>query len=473
MNRSSTTLNWRRELLLASMAGMETSWLAGWTVILLESGKAAGLVTAWFSTFALYLVAAATARTLMRRRTPRSDWIIGGLALVSALIFINLNVYPDISLFNPRWLGTLVGNIASGFEKWPRELTALFIGFFIWFRGLRLPRRYAGMRTMMQHVQIGLAVVVGLSIMSTQFLVNVGGVVVAFFAASLLALALTRIEETARTEGGAASPFGRKWLMTLGAALLAVGIIALIGRSLFTVETVRVLLRTVVVVAVAILSAFVLLVGVLVQYLLFPLIARLLGGRISEEMLKLNQLEPLKRPEAEQPLRWLVNPELLNALRVVGLFLLSMIVLWLVIRSFRRWRVRPETAGGIRETVRPTGSLADDVLSYLRDRWQRLRELADLRRLFQLRGAGSIRAIYANLLVLMAAADHPRPAGQTPYEFEPTIEQVLPAREGEVSAITDAYVRARYGEQDVGEAELQALRQAWRRVRTDGEKLIS
>jgi len=160
-------------------------------------------------------------------------------------------------------------------------------------------------------------------------------------------------------------------------------------------------------------------------------------------------------------------------LRVVGLFLLVMIALWLVVRSFRRWRSLPETAGGTRETARPDSSLADDVLGYLRDRWQRLREMADIRRLLQLRGAGSVRAIYANLLTLMAAADHPRQAGQTPYEFEPTAEEVLPAREAEVNAITNAYVRARYGEQDVSDDELQGLREAWQRVRADGEKLIA
>jgi len=465
--------NWRRELLLLSMTGMEVSWLAGWAVILLGAGQTAGLVTAWLSTFAVYLIAVTTARTLIRRRTRRSDWIIAGLVLVSTLIFINLNLYPGTSPFDPRWLRTLVSNIVSGLQRWPRELTALLFGFFIWVRGLRLPRRHVGIRTITQQVQIGLVVIVALAIAASKFPVHVGGVVVAYFAAGLLALALTRIEETAHTEGGAASPFGRKWLVTLAAALLVVGLIALIGSSLFTVETVRTLLRPLAVAAAAVVSALAVLLGLLAQYLLFPILMRLLGGRLPAELVQPIATPAPGRPEqAEGAAHPLLSPEFLNALRIATLFFVSLIALWLVIHSFRRWRTLRETAGGTRETARPAGSLADDMLDYLRDRWRRLRELADIRRLLQLRGTGSIRALYANLLTLMAAADHPRPAGQTPYEFEPTIETVLPAREAEISAITDAYVRARYGEQEVSDEELRDLRDAWQQVQANGEKLL-
>lgn len=471
-NLSDARLNWRRELLLLSMAGMEVSWLAGWTVILLDATRTAGLTTAWISTFVVYVLATSTARTLIRRRTRRSDQIIGGLVLVSTLVYLKFNLYPAIGLFDPGWLGTLARNIASGLQKWPRELTGLLIGFFIWFRGLRLPRRHIGTRTMLQHLQIGLMIMVVLAIAATGFPVSIGGAVAAYFAAGLLSLALTRIEETARAEEGAVSPFGRKWLMTLIAALLVVGMAALIGRHILTVEMLRTLLRPLAIATAVVFTAFALLLSVLVQYLLFPLIVRILGDRIPLEDLNLQPPEPLQQAEGEGAARVLLSPALLNALRVVGLFLLTLIALWLVVRSFRRWRVLYQTDGGIRETAMPAGSLADDVMAYLRDQWRRLRDLADLRRLLQLRGVSSVRAIYANLLMLMAAANHPRRAGQTPYEFEPTVDEVLPAREAEIHIITAAYVRARYGGLEPSDEELRKLRRAWRRIQADGEKLL-
>ena len=83
-----------------------------------------------------------------------------------------------------------------------------------------------------------------------------------------------------------------------------------------------------------------------------------------------------------------------------------------------------------------------------------------------------MRAIYANLLALMAAADHPRQPAQTPYEYEPGVEALLPARQAEISALTEAFVRARYGEVEVDAQELARLQEAWERIRVDGQELL-
>ncbi|MBS1252596.1 MAG: hypothetical protein MAG451_01637 [Anaerolineales bacterium] len=477
---SLANFNWRRELLVVSVAAMEVTWLAGWIRILLGVDETAGIVTVWLSTIVLYFVAMTTARMLIQRPTPRLDWIIGGLVFVSTLAFVNLNLYPQFSLFNPRWLATLIGNITGGFQTWPREITGVFIGFFIWFRGLRLPRqRVAGIRTTWRRVKVGLVMMVALAVAAIEFPIDAGGIILTYFAVSLSALALSRIEETARADMGAASPFGRKWLMTLAAALLVVGVMALIATNIVTVEMLRTVLRPLTLVAETVLSAVAILAGLLAQYVLFPifmaLFKRFFPEGLDMEFLQefQQQQESLQEPEVGRGERVLPSAEFLNALRVVGLTLLVLIVLWFVIHSFRRWRRARETAGGVRETARPAGSLAGDMLGYVRDQWQRLREAADLRRLLQRRGAGSVRAIYANLLTLLAAAGHRRRAGQTPYEFEPTAEQVLPAHETEIGTITEAYVRARYGEWDIDDEELRRLRSAWRQVRAGGDELGS
>lgn len=472
--------NWRRELLLLAAAAMEASWLAGWTVVLLADGGnrlSSGALTAWLSVFGLYLLATTTARTLAQRPTRYVDWILGALVVSSTSVFVNLNLYPQLFLLNPRWLGEFVGNIVGGPRSWPLELTAVLIGFFAWFRGMRLRGRYLGVRTMMRQLQIGLAIIVALAVASTRTPVNVNGIVVAFFATSLLALALTRLEETARTVAGAASRFGRKWVVTLAVALLVIAVLALIGSQIVTVDTIRTLLRPVALVIQLVLGAIAVLVGLLGQYVLFPLLLRLLTGLFGEG-LALEALEPLQQEQATEPIQGeraqslLTDPTFLNALRVVGLALLALILLWLVVRSFRRWRRTYTTAGGARETATADGSLAGDVASYLRDQWRRLREAADFGRMLRLRNAGSIRAIYTNMLTLMAVARRPRQLGQTPYEYEPVVTGALPEQRAEVEAITDAYVRARYGEQDIDPAEFEQLRDAWQRVRDQEHRLI-
>lgn len=468
--------NWRRELLLISMAAMEVTWLSGWIKILIGVDQTASLTTIWLSTLAIYLLAMITARSLIQRPTPRIDWIIGGLILISTLIFLNLNLYPTVSLFNPRWFSLLVGNVTSGFQTWPREITTLFVGFFLWFRGLRLPqRRHSRIRASWGQVKIGLFMITALAVAAMEYPLNPGGIIATFFATSLLTLALTRIEETSRAQVGSASPFGRQWLTTLVAALFVVGVLGLIVANILSVDAIRTLLRPAALAIEAVLSAIAILAGLVAQYVLFPIVAAIFN-RLFPEGLSMEFLEQFQQPEAGEAPQFeqgglLPSPEVLNALRVFGLTVLTLIVLWLVIRSFRRWRRARETAGGVHDTATPTGSLAGDVLDYLRDQWARLRE-TDLRRLLGMRGTSSIRAIYANLLTLMAAADRPRRTGQTPYEFEPTAEELMPAHESDISHITEAYVRARYGEQDVDDDELETLRAGWQRIRVAGEQAV-
>ncbi|MFQ6058863.1 MAG: DUF4129 domain-containing protein [Anaerolineae bacterium] len=60
---------------------------------------------------------------------------------------------------------------------------------------------------------------------------------------------------------------------------------------------------------------------------------------------------------------------------------------------------------------------------------------------------------------------YPRPEGTTPYEYVTTLCQALPGREGEVAAITEAYVRVCYGEVPTTEDELRRVKEWWERVR--------
>jgi hypothetical protein len=71
----------------------------------------------------------------------------------------------------------------------------------------------------------------------------------------------------------------------------------------------------------------------------------------------------------------------------------------------------------------------------------------------------------------MDALEHPRQPEQTPYEFEPVASSVLPDCQLEIEEITEAFVHARYGETEVSAENLARLRQAWERVREDGEEL--
>jgi hypothetical protein len=330
---------------------------------------------------------------------------------------------------------------------------------------------------MARHFQIGVLIMVGALLVTLGVPAQITDLVIAYFGFGLLAIALTRIEEVAHAESGGVAPFNLKWVATLATTLVVAGLIVLLVSQVITVGTVRWLLRPFATLLNVVLFLGIMLITTLVMQVL-PLLQWLLGDISLDKMEKaMQELQDLTSPAQELeevPETPLLSPQIQEALWVSFVVLVLLVVLWLVVRSFRRWRMREyATPGGVRETVDAEATLAEDLADYLREQWRRLREL-DLRRFFQRLGQemGSVRAIYASLLALLAAADHPRQPEQTPYEFQPVAEEALPTRKTDLAAITEAYVRARYGELETSPEELARLQEAWQRVRTDGQELL-
>jgi hypothetical protein len=82
------------------------------------------------------------------------------------------------------------------------------------------------------------------------------------------------------------------------------------------------------------------------------------------------------------------------------------------------------------------------------------------------------REIYASLQRLAAWKGAPRDEAETPYEYERTLDKTWPEAKRDVLFITEAYIRAHYGELEIPAGELDALRAAWQRIlkQTEGEE---
>ncbi len=57
-----------------------------------------------------------------------------------------------------------------------------------------------------------------------------------------------------------------------------------------------------------------------------------------------------------------------------------------------------------------------------------------------------------------------RSPSETPYEYLAALAELWPSNRADARLITEAYIKVRYGEVPETEAELQAIRQAWRRL---------
>jgi hypothetical protein len=83
--------------------------------------------------------------------------------------------------------------------------------------------------------------------------------------------------------------------------------------------------------------------------------------------------------------------------------------------------------------------------------------------------AARIRRIYADLLSLSGRLGRPRPAGRTPLEHLPQLQDLFTDQAGELERITSAYLRVRYGEAPESIQEVREIESAWRSIQAEGE----
>jgi hypothetical protein len=78
------------------------------------------------------------------------------------------------------------------------------------------------------------------------------------------------------------------------------------------------------------------------------------------------------------------------------------------------------------------------------------------------RTAASIRQLYRQMSIMAGDHGYPRSQSETPYEYLQTLYQAWPEDTDKVNRITEAYVRAHYGELPDDPSELGELAEAWK-----------
>ncbi len=87
---------------------------------------------------------------------------------------------------------------------------------------------------------------------------------------------------------------------------------------------------------------------------------------------------------------------------------------------------------------------------------------------FNLRQADPRRRILAYYLNILRRAEKVGPArrvDQTPYEYEPELEQTVPEAHNEVQQLTEAFVLARYSQASFDQPQAAAVKQQWQRIK--------
>jgi Domain of unknown function (DUF4129) len=468
-----------RLVLTFGLTAMDLCWVYPWSVLLgvwADPSHGAPLLSA-VSVFALVFLAALTAQVLGRRAlTSRAARVSGGaLALVAAIVAVRVDQYP--SAVGLEWFGALVGAAAVAIGQLTAPVLAFAVALYLWWRGVRLGQQtpsFAEVDSAFRWgigrlVAFGLVMAIlsrpgalpGIEAQTTPF-------VVGFFFISLLSLALGRLESL-RTRRRALS-INTQWFGVLVLVAGAVVLVALVVGQILSFDLLGVVTRPV--------------FDVLGQVLLLALYAIVIPLAYVIEwliylVLSLIQTDPSRLPpELPQPsavnnllerfFSQLVPPEVLLALKAAGAAVVLGIALLIVARTLSRWR--PSSAD-----AEVTNEERDSVWNGAR---MRALLLAWLKRLLRRGGRGdaalgspfspamafgstvhlsSVRAVYVELLRLGASAGARREVATTPMEHARALTRALDPDQN-VTDLTEAYHRARYGELDASTAEVAGLR---------------
>jgi hypothetical protein len=458
---------WRRWLLLLTILAMDATWLAPWAMLL--TGVRQGLSPG--GVFVLLTVALLATRGLAASRLALGlqQAAAGVLAILAGLGLTRVILYGGYPLPGLAWLPAWLGDLAALRSAGLGGLVLTAVALYAWGRAISLVQRLPAAEAVGYDFRVGIVAwfwfhLIGLFVgadapLAWLFL---------FFALGLLAIGLARVEEAQSNRGAVRSAFTPSWALLLaGGSLGAVGV-GLLATLVFSRTLVAAIWRA--------LSP----VGVLLRWVLYGvvwlvfLVAEPLINLVYRTLVSSEQGPPRiaapPAPTSPLPVPGPTGlPAPVRAILWMAVGLVALAIVALVVTGLQRREAEQDAEAGREALSEPTGGEGTDLGAALRRLRRRLgQRLAGLGpRAYAL---GSVRQIYASLLRLASQQGVPREEAETPYEFRRRLDGAWPAVQEQVEALTEAYVRVRYGGRRIGGRELEALRIAWERLREKVEQ---
>ena len=447
---------------------VEVSWLVPWYLGVIEISYTTTALRASLVLGGIMLEAYLVTRLAenLRLRRGLQQILIAGLFLMNIALATRLLLDPE----TPNNLKGLI-NLDPG------PVLVVLAGAWLWWRGITLAQSTISPRTAWSRFWFGIW-------MHVAFLLVVARVArlrpnsipfIIFLTAGLLALIVSRVASINLFHGSTRNPFGKGWVAAISTTVSGSILLAALFASLLTGQFKPVLeqltgaLRWLVQGIIFIVS----IPGLILAYILAPLFeafqALLQRSSLPASSATPNViLTPVAPPNIPQPAEPVMIPPWVVTLLFWALVLFITAAIFGRLRNPAFWRSadnleEPEATFGWDEIWR---KLRQNARQQMVEAVERVRALSP-RKAIQ---AAYIRRIYADLMELMNAIEKPRPAGVTPLEFLPAIQQQLAGVNSDLELITQMYVRVRYGEFLESTAEISILEQAWQRVSAEGER---
>ena len=301
-----------------------------------------------------------------------------------------------------------------------------------------------------------------------------------YIGGGLAGVALGQVNDASRRRGGRPLPFGLTWHagLLLGAAVVAVlgvgvGWVLSSSAAWSAAEAAARLLAGTARVLASILAPVVEAIFRIVGPIFDALVRMLQSWLEGAAEVEITVPQPMAPPVGEGVEAEGANQGLAQlgvALRLMATVLGAALLLWMAIRTTRR-ALRPfeyEEA----ETVEPASRHAPkgggrSLRAFLRSA---IRLPGRARGVYH---ALLVRKVYAQLLEWAAGEGRPRKPAETPLEFGVALADLRPPLQPDLDAITQAYLKVRYGEAPENAEMLNGVLASWNRVRRSAAPIRS
>ncbi len=413
---------------------------------------------AWAAVMAIMGISLTSARTLNLIAMPAAVAVLTQMVLGIVVLFLTLGAQiptgePGVNL---GWIGQI--NSSPGEDDNTRwGIVAAAFAVYLWWRGGRIAASENAAEALATSFKAGvlaLSPAIIVDIVNEADL-NVFPMMFVFFGAGLAGLSFGNLLPTFQ----AASQAG-VWPRVIGgivAGVLVLGLAFSLLResALHTIAAPIVwLLKWLGTVAFYLAVPFVYVLAFIVQG-----IFAVIGWFSTDNETEFDLTGPigfdlLERPEADPPVYMAIIGWVIVGLIVLG----ALLLLARAFRRRKRWRLVESSI--VRESIREDADVGHDLaqllFGLLPDRLRRRRSSPR----FRLPGGApdvvDVFRIYYGLLALAEENGLPRPAAQTPAEYQQTLEQAFP--ESLVRWATAAFIRARYGHHGAERREIDEMR---------------
>jgi hypothetical protein len=400
----------------------------------------------------------------------RQRVILSTAVILVYILSIRALFYQPASLFDISWISQYFGSIAeSDNREWLQNLGWFIVVVFVWWRGMLLVGKEFTIHGVGRRLRVG-----GLILLPIIIWFSIGYLpstvipfVLLFFLAGLTAVALTRVEEIEKQHSGLSASLNPRWLLTIVFTALLLILTTLLFTFTLSGETMLTLSGWLDPLWQALFAGGTVVLHTILN-LLAPIFERL--SWILEWLVLL--LRPMAMDIAEilpNPLEeivWLppespVPPQIEagpgGGVKFINILIMIAIALAITLTLGRMYR-RTEFATRNSEAAEKTGTGPTSRPSFGSRLLNRLGFLRSWRT------AASIRRIYQQMCAAAAISGYPRAEAETPFEYLATLAKAWPENQADARLITEAYVNVRYGELPETSEELEAIRQAWKRL---------